>query len=154
MIIARNDIASLASVLHNNGQKIVFTNGCFDLLHKGHITYLSEAASLGDILIVGLNSDSSVKRWKNPNRPIVTEQERAFVLSALRVVDYVVIFNEINADKLLAEIKPDIYVKGGDYSLENLPETATLQKYHIQPHFIKTVPGCSSTNIIKKIKAQ
>ncbi|MDQ0203460.1 D-glycero-beta-D-manno-heptose 1-phosphate adenylyltransferase [Pectinatus haikarae] len=152
MIIKNDDIAMLCSVLKKSGQKIVLTNGCFDIIHAGHITYLEKAASYGDCLIVGLNTDASVKRWKNDKRPIVPENERAIVINALKSVTYVVLFDETNAEKLIEKVRPDIYVKGSDYSLSTLPEAKTLQKYGGHAEFIKLLPGCSTTNIIKKVQ--
>ena len=101
---------------------MVFTNGCFDLLHRGHVAYLEAARSLGDALVVGLNSDASVKKLKGPGRPVVSEADRAAVLRALRAVDAVVIFDESTPVRLVRELKPDVYVKGGDYRIEDPPE--------------------------------
>lgn len=152
MIIKNTDIAVLCSVLKNAGQKIVLTNGCFDIIHAGHIKYLEKAAAYGDCLIVGLNTDASVKRWKDTKRPIIPEDERAAVLDALKPVDYVVLFDETNAEKLLEKVMPDVYVKGGDYTLETLPEAKTLKRCGGHAEFINLVDGCSTTKIIKKIK--
>lgn len=152
MIIKNADIAILCSVLKNAGQKIVLTNGCFDIIHAGHIKYLEKAAAYGDCLIVGLNTDASVKRWKDTKRPIIPEEERAAVLDALKPVDYVVLFDETNAEKLLEKVMPDVYVKGGDYTLETLPEAKTLKRCGGHAEFINLVDGCSTTKIIKKIK--
>ena len=152
MIIKNADIALLCSVLKNAGQKIVLTNGCFDIIHAGHIKYLEKAAAYGDCLIVGLNTDASVKRWKDTKRPIIPEGERAAVLDALKPVDYVVLFDETNAEKLLEKVMPDVYVKGGDYTLETLPEAKTLKRCGGHAEFINLVDGCSTTKIIKKIK--
>lgn len=152
MIIKNADIALFCSVLKNAGQKIVLTNGCFDIIHAGHIKYLEKAAAYGDCLIVGLNTDASIKRWKDKNRPIIPEEERAAVLDALKPVDYVVLFDETNAEKLLEKVMPDVYVKGGDYTLETLPEAKTLKRCGGHAEFINLVDGCSTTKIIKKIK--
>lgn len=152
MIIKNTDIEQFCTILHNSGKKIVLTNGCFDILHAGHVTYLQEAAAYGDCLIVGLNTDTSVKRWKDKNRPIVTENERAIVIDALSCVDYVVLFDETTAEKLVQKVRPAVYVKGGDYTLETLPEAAALLSCNGEAKFIDVVAGCSTTNIINKIK--
>ena len=137
-----------------DGKKIVFTNGCFDILHAGHVRYLTEAKKFGDILIVGLNSDASVKKLKGDSRPINSEQDRAEVLLGLKAVDEVVIFSEQTAENLISKIQPDIYVKGGDYNLENLPEAKIVQSYGGEVKFINLVEGRSTSNIIKKISEQ
>ena len=137
-----------------DGKKIVFTNGCFDILHAGHVRYLTEAKKFGDILIVGLNSDASVKKLKGNSRPINSEQDRAEVLLGLKAVDEVVIFSEQTAENLISKIQPDIYVKGGDYNLENLPEAKIVQSYGGEVKFINLVEGRSTSNIIKKISEQ
>ena len=132
------------------GHVVVFTNGCFDILHRGHVTYLEEAARLGDHLIVGLNSDASVKRLKGPSRPINGEQDRAFMLSALRCVDDVVIFGEDTPEELLSHIKPDILVKGGDYK----PEEVAGRQYAGKVEILSFVDGYSTTGTIRKIKGE
>ena len=113
--------------LQKAGKKVVFTNGVFDILHVGHLTYLEEAKNLGDILVVGVNSDASVKVNKGDKRPINSETNRAFVLLGTKFVDYTVIFNEKTPEKLLDILKPDIHVKGGDYKKEDLPETKIVE---------------------------
>ena len=127
----------------------VFTNGCFDILHVGHVRYLTAARKLGDKLIVGLNSDESVKRLKGESRPINNESDRKEVLLALKAVDEVIIFGEDTASQLIAKVKPDIYVKGGDYTLETLPEAKIVQNYGGKVEFVPLVAGKSTTNIIK-----
>lgn len=151
MIVKTEDIVNLCEILRNSGKTIALTNGTFDILHAGHVRYLNEAAKLADYLILGLNSDKSVKQYKSDKRPIVTQIERAEVIDALKAIDYVVIFDETTADDLIAKVKPDIYVKGGDYTEESLPETATVKKYGGKIAFIRVVEGCSTTNIISKI---
>ncbi len=115
MLIARKNIADLARKLRRQSQKIVFTNGVFDVLHRGHVTYLAKAKSFGDVLIIGLNSDKSTRRLKGPKRPLQPQRDRAEILLALAAVDYVVIFGEETPEKLIEEIKPDVLVKGADY---------------------------------------
>ena len=137
--------------LKKEGKTIVFTNGCFDILHAGHVRYLQAARALGDVLIVGLNSDESVRGLKGPTRPINCQEDRAEVLSALSAVDYVVIFGEPTAEKLIRSMKPHIYVKGGDYVIETLPEAPLVKGYGGSIVFVPEVRGKSSSNIIKKI---
>ncbi len=151
-IIEQNKLSKLIDKLKEQGKKIVFTNGCFDILHVGHVKYLQKSAEFGDILIIGLNSDSSVKKLKGPNRPINNEIDRATVLCALSVVDYVVMFEQNSPVELLEKIKPDIYTKGADYTLETLPEAPVVLKNGGHVEFIDFVDGKSTTNIIKSIK--
>lgn len=153
-IITRADIATIAKNLKAAGKTTVFTNGCFDILHAGHVRYLAGARALGDCLIVGLNSDQSVRILKGPTRPINSQDDRAEVLAALAAVDYIVIFEEATAENLVADIKPDIYAKGGDYTVEKLPESQIAAAYGGRTVLVPEVPGRSSSNIIKKINAQ
>ena len=141
MIIDIQDIEKFCEILRKGNKTIALTNGTFDLIHAGHVRYLNEASKLADYLILGLNSDQSVKQYKSDKRPIVPQKERAEV----------VIFDETTADKLISKVKPDIYVKGGDYTEESLPETSTVKKYGGKIKFIKVVEGCSTTNIVQKI---
>ena len=151
MLIERKFIADTCKNLRERGKKIVFTNGCFDILHIGHIRYLAAAKNFGDILIVGLNSDESVKNLKGESRPVNNELERAEVLLALKAVDDVVIFGEQTAENLISEIKPNVYVKGGDYTLETLPEAKIVQSYGGKVEFINFVEGKSTTKILEKL---
>ena len=148
-VVKKEDLKDLLNTLKN--KKIVFTNGCFDILHIGHAKYLKESKKFGDILIVGLNSDSSVKRLKGENRPINNESDRAGLLDELKSVDYVVIFEEDSPVELLDIIKPDIYTKGADYTVETLPEAQTVLKNGGKIEFIKFVEGKSTTGIVKNI---
>ena len=137
---------------------LVFTNGCFDLLHAGHVRYLQAARSLGRALVVGLNSDRSVQTIKPqaaglPPRPIVPEHQRAEVLAALRAVDGVVIFAETTASQLIAALQPDLYVKGGDYQLESLPEAAIVQAYGGRVELIQIEVPSSTSALVKQILA-
>lgn len=134
------------------GKKVVFTNGCFDILHIGHITYLTEAKRYGDILLVGVNSDNSVKKLKGPTRPINSENDRANLLCALKAVDYTVIFAEDTPEGLIEYLKPNIHVKGGDYKKEDLPETKIVESYGGEVIILNFVEGKSTTSIINKIK--
>ena len=135
--------------LRAKGKKIVFTNGCFDILHVGHVIYLKKAKDLGDILVVGLNSDASITSIKGPLRPIVPETERAAVIAALEVTDYVTIFEEDTPQILIEYLKPHILVKGGDWRPEELAGRDIVEKVVIIP----TVEGASTTNIIGRIGA-
>ncbi len=152
MLVARKDIAKFCEILRQGEQKVVFTNGCFDILHAGHVTYLEAAKAQGDVLVLGLNTDESVRRLKGPERPINSELDRAKVVGALKAVDYVVLFGEQTAEAVIAEVKPDVYVKGGDYTLDTLPEAKIVQSYGGKVAFIDMVEGRSTTNIINKIK--
>ena len=152
MLIDRIKISEIVTSLKAKGKRIVFTNGCFDILHVGHVRYLKEAKALGDILILGLNSDSSVKSLKGSNRPINNESDRAEVLSALKAIDYVVIFDEKTAENIVGEVKPDIYAKGGDYSIDTLPEAKIVAEHGGKTVLLQLVDGKSSTNIINRCK--
>jgi len=132
-------------------KRIVFTNGCFDILHRGHITYLEKAKKLGDILIVGLNSDRSVKMIKGANRPLVPEDDRAFVLSALACVDYVYIFDQKTPAELIKKIIPDVLVKGGDWAKENIVGKDIVEQSGGKVYTIPEVEGKSTRNIIQTI---
>lgn len=144
----------IINLAKEQGKKVVFTNGCFDILHVGHISYLEMAKRQGDILIVGVNSDESTKRLKGPTRPINSEKDRAAMLSALKAVDYTVIFEEDTPEDLIAYLKPSIHVKGGDYKKENLPETKIVEAYGGKVIILNFVEGKSTTNIINKINKQ
>ena len=152
MLIDRMKISEIVTSLKAKGKRIVFTNGCFDILHVGHVRYLKEAKALGDILILGLNSDCSVKSLKGSNRPINNESDRAEVLSSLKAIDYVVIFDEKTAENIVGEVKPDIYAKGGDYSIDTLPEAKIVAEHGGKTVLLQLVDGKSSTNIINKCK--
>lgn len=133
------------------GKKIVFTNGCFDILHIGHVRYLAQAKGLGDILVIGLNSDSSIKALKGENRPIISQNERREMLLALNVVDYVEFFNEDSPINLIKEIKPDILVKGGDWTVDKIIGSDFVSSYGGKTLSLQLVEGFSTTNIIDKI---
>lgn len=151
MNISRKLATELIEEAKKNGKKVVFTNGCFDILHAGHITYLNEAKRLGDILLIGVNSDKSVKKLKGETRPINSENDRALVLGELKAVDYTVIFDEDTPENLIACLKPSIHVKGGDYKKEDLPETKIIESYGGEVIILSFVEGKSTTNIIEKI---
>lgn len=136
---------------HKGDKKVVFTNGCFDLLHKGHVSYLQKASELGDILVLGLNSDASVKRLKGEGRPINSQEDRASVLSALEAIDYIVIFDEDTPEKLIESIKPDVLVKGADYKKENVVGADFVEKHGGSVVLIDYIAGYSTTGIIDKM---
>ncbi len=146
-----SDDLSFAEKLRTENKKIVFTNGVFDIIHRGHVEYLTEARSLGDVLIVGLNSDSSVKMIKGEKRPIVNEDNRAYVLANLKPVDYVVIFTDDTPYNLIAALKPDILVKGADWSEDKIVGADIVKANGGEIKRIKFVENNSSTNIIEKI---
>ena len=137
--------------LKREGKRVVFTNGVFDILHIGHLTYLEEARNLGDVLVVGINSNSSVKVNKGDKRPINDEKNRAFVLLGTKFVDFAVIFDEKTPEKLLDILKPNIHVKGGDYKKEDLPETKIVEKHGGEVKMLSFVDNISTTEIINRI---
>lgn len=137
--------------LQKAGKRVVFTNGVFDILHVGHLTYLEEAGNLGDVLVVGVNSDASVKVNKGDKRPINSEKNRAYVLLGTKFVDYAVIFYEKTPEKLLDVLKPDVHVKGGDYKKEDLPETKIVEGNGGEVKILSFVDNVSTTQIINKI---
>ena len=154
MLVKREDIKALVDIIHNSGKTVVCTNGCFDILHIGHVRYLEKTKTFADYSIVLLNSDVSVKNIKGPTRPINGENDRAELLSALRSVDYVVLFDEDSPRNLLDEIKPDVYTKGADYTMETLPEADIMRKNKTRVEFIKFVEGKSTTGIVKRVKCE
>jgi len=154
MLIDRKDMEGFCDILRRGGQRIVFTNGCFDLLHAGHVRYLARARAFGDCLVLGLNTDASVRRLKGPSRPINREEDRAEVVGALKSVDYVVLFGEETAEALIAEVRPAVYVKGGDYTLDTLPEAKIVQSYGGRVEFVDMVEGRSTTNVIERIRQE
>lgn len=146
------ELAARADALRAAGKRIVFTNGVFDILHVGHVRYLEEARALGDALLVGVNSDASVRRLKGPARPINLEDERAELLAALRCVDGVCIFEEDRPDALIAAVRPHIHAKGGDYgSPDALPETPLVRSLGGEVVILRLVPGRSTTGIIQRL---
>jgi rfaE bifunctional protein nucleotidyltransferase chain/domain len=136
----------------NKDKRIVFTNGCFDILHRGHVTYLAEARKLGDLLVVGLNSDASVKRLKGPERPINNEQDRKYVLSQLKSVDFVEIFTEDTPLNLILKVKPKILVKGGDWKIDQIVGGKEVIADGGDVFSLNFVDGYSTTSIINKIQ--
>jgi rfaE bifunctional protein nucleotidyltransferase chain/domain len=129
----------------------VFTNGVFDLMHMGHVRYLQQARGLGDCLVVGVNADDSVRRLKGPKRPLLPERERAQLLAALSVVDYVTVFEEDTPEELIRVLRPNVHVKGGDYRPDDLPEAAAVREGGGEVRILPFLPGRSSTGLIEEI---
>lgn len=152
-ILTREELKEAVATYRKQKKTIVATNGCFDILHVGHLHLLNQAKALGDILIVGINSDNSVTKLKGADRPVVNENERAQIVANLKAVDFVSIFDEDTAVELLKSLKPDIYVKGGDYNLENLPEAKPVMSCGGKVKFVELAPRKSSTGLIDKIKS-
>jgi len=153
--LVRTAIADAVKEAKANGKTVVFTNGCFDILHIGHVRYLQEARSLGDILVVGVNSDNSVRRLKGPERPVVPEAERAEIIAALEFVDYVTLFDEDTPVELIRVVRPDIHTKGGGYKPEDMPETEAVRevggRVEIIPYSATESKGMSTTNVIGRL---
>ncbi len=150
-VLTREEASEVVKKLKEQGKKVVFTNGCFDILHVGHLRYMNEAKECGDVLIVGVNSDDSVRRLKGPTRPINSEDDRAEMLCGLKAVDYAVIFTEDTPNNLIEELKPSIHVKGGDYKKEDLPETEVVERNGGEVRILQLVDGKSTTNVVNKI---
>lgn len=150
-VVTQEEIVNIVRTGQQEGKSFVATNGCFDILHVGHVRYLQKTKNLADYSIIMLNSDKSVKLIKGESRPINNQEDRAEILTALCCVDYVVLFEEKSPAELLEKIKPDIYTKGADYTLETLPEREIVERNGIKVKFIDFVQGKSTTNIINKI---
>ena len=151
-ILAPAAAARWAAAFQKNGKRLVFTNGCFDLLHRGHVTYLEQARRLGDGLIVALNSDASTRRLKGPGRPLVKLQDRARVIAALESVDAVTWFGDSTPVKIVGRLKPRLYVKGGDYDVKTIPEYPVVRSYGGKALALRFVKGRSTTKLIEKAK--
>lgn len=152
-IVSLHELRCTAERCRAEGKRIVLTNGCFDLLHIGHVRYLGQARQFGDVLIVGVNDDEAVRQLKGPGRPIVPADERAEMLAALAAVDYVVVFSGLTADALVEAVRPDVYVKGGDWTLETLPETPTVARVGGRVEIVAYVPGRSTHALIEAAAA-
>ncbi|HEY7678371.1 MAG TPA: D-glycero-beta-D-manno-heptose 1-phosphate adenylyltransferase [Candidatus Methylomirabilis sp.] len=147
-------LAPILRAAQARGRKVVFTNGCFDLLHRGHVRYLAQARALGDLLVVGLNSDASVQTLKGPARPIVPAGERAEVLAALEAVDYVTVFEEPTPERLIAALQPDILVKGGDWTPDTIVGREAVERRGGQVRALPYVDGASTSALIERILAR
>lgn len=150
-LLSLNDALEKVHVWQAAGKKIVFSNGCFDILHAGHVEYLSAAKKLGDVLVIGLNSDASVRRLKGSNRPVCGETDRAAVLSALEVVDSVVLFNEDTPEELIGILLPDILVKGSDWAIDEIAGAPAVLEHGGAVLTLPLLEGRSTTGIIEKI---
>ena len=147
------DVLANRLAFERRGKTVVFTNGCFDLVHAGHVRALETARQFGDVLVVGVNSDSSVRRLKGDTRPIVPEMQRAELIAALKPVDYVVIFPEINPIETIRLLRPDVHVKSGDYRAEDMPETPYVLDGGGRVEIVPLLAGLSSTGIVERILA-
>ncbi|MDP8213982.1 MAG: D-glycero-beta-D-manno-heptose 1-phosphate adenylyltransferase [Candidatus Euphemobacter frigidus] len=150
-IIKRGELPGVLSPIKSRGKKIVFTNGCFDLLHIGHIRYLGKARAEGDVLVVGLNSDRSVRGLKGENRPLIPEAERAELLAALSMVDFIVIFDEPTPLELIKEVRPDVLVKGGDWKKEDIVGGSEVEASGGKVVVVPEIPGKSTSDLISEI---
>jgi rfaE bifunctional protein nucleotidyltransferase chain/domain len=152
-ITRRRALLAAIRQAQRRGQRVVFTNGCFDLLHIGHVRYLERAKRLGDLLVVAINTDASVSRLKGPRRPIVPQAQRAEVVAALGCVDYVTLFSTPTPQPLIAALRPDILVKGADWSMQQIAGKTDVEAYGGRVRTIPLTPGSSTTRLIKKISA-
>ena len=152
-IIPRAKAAPLFSRLRRQGKRIVLTNGCFDILHAGHARYLRQAAGLGDVLVVGLNSDDSVRRLKGPGRPVVAAVQRAEVLAGLEAVDAVLVFDELDPERVIRALRPDVLVKGGDWTVDRIVGAEFVQSRGGVVRSLPYVAGTSTTELIRRIAA-
>ncbi len=149
-VLASQSIETALAPLRSQGKKIVFTNGCFDLLHIGHVRYLQEARALGDCLVVGINSDASVKRLKGPSRPVQNESDRAEIIAALESVSFTIIFEEDTPEKLINAVHPDVLVKGGDWKMAEIVGAPFVMSYGGKVLSLQFIDGKSTTKIIEK----
>lgn len=150
-ILSLNEFLKIREQLKKENRKLVFTNGCFDILHAGHVDYLSKARAQGDAMVVALNSDDSVRRIKGPKRPVVNQEERAFIISNLKAVDYVIVFEEDTPHEVIKAIVPDILVKGADWKIENIVGRDIVESSGGKVITIDFVNDQSTTNIIKTV---
>jgi rfaE bifunctional protein nucleotidyltransferase chain/domain len=146
------DLKVIAADARSQGKKLVFTNGCFDLLHRGHVHVLREAKACGDLLITGINSDSSVKQIKGPARPVLPESDRCELLGAMEMVDFVILFNEPDPHDLISALRPDVLVKGGDWNVEKIIGADLVEETGGRVVVIPYIKGFSTTEIIERIK--
>jgi rfaE bifunctional protein nucleotidyltransferase chain/domain len=151
-LVSRGEASGIAEELRAQGKRIVFANGCFDILHVGHVRYLDGARAEGDVLIVGVNGDSGVTGLKGPGRPVLDERARALLVAALRVVDYVLIFPESNVETLLAELRPDVHAKGTDYAAETVPEKATAERLGIRVAIVGDPKEHSTRELLQTVR--
>jgi D-beta-D-heptose 7-phosphate kinase/D-beta-D-heptose 1-phosphate adenosyltransferase len=152
-LLAPEEVAEVRARLRAEGRRLVFTNGCFDILHVGHVRYLQAARALGDALLVAINSDRAVRELKGAGRPVMNEQERAEVLAALAAVDYVTVFDELSPRRLITSLLPDVLAKGGDYALDEIHGREETEAAGGRVVALPFVAGASTTDIIERIKA-
>ncbi|HEY8486386.1 MAG TPA: D-glycero-beta-D-manno-heptose 1-phosphate adenylyltransferase [Limnochordales bacterium] len=150
-VVGLEQAARFVQEVRGRGGTVAFTNGCFDLLHAGHVELLETARSLADALVVGVNGDDSVRRLKGPGRPLQAASDRARVVAALRAVDRVVVFEALTAEALLAELKPDVYVKGGDYTFDTLPEREAARRVGARVVLVPLLEGRSTTALVRRM---
>lgn len=150
-VVSLEELIKIRNKARQEKKRVVFTNGCFDILHRGHVEYLNKAKELGDILIVGLNTDSSVKKVKGDKRPVIPQEDRAYILSSLRCVDYVCLFDEETPARIISHLLPDVLVKGGDYRIEEIVGHDLVLEAGGEVRTIEPVAGRSSSGIIRTI---
>jgi rfaE bifunctional protein nucleotidyltransferase chain/domain len=151
-VLKREKLAKLLEKEREAGRRVAFTNGCFDILHRGHLEYLSESSDLADVFVIGLNSDISVRKLKGENRPAVDEESRALTLASFEYVDFVVLFSEDNPSDLMRDLRPDLWIKGGDYANpEDLPEYRVMMDIGGEVVILPFIEGFSTTDIYNKI---
>ena len=146
-----DELREIVQDLRSAGKKVVFTNGCFDIIHTGHVRYLNVAKGYGDVLVVAINSDESVQRLKGPKRPIMTQEERAEVLASLGMVDYVTVFEEDDPHHVIAELMPDVLVKGGDWALDEIIGRDIVEANGGKVYSIPYIEGASTTGVIERV---
>jgi len=151
-ILSREQLAARLAEHRKKGERIVFANGCFDILHAGHMRYLAGARAEGDLLVVGVNADSSVRPLKGPGRPVLSEDARALLVASLRAVDYVVIFSEPNVESLLTALRPQVHAKGTDYTAETVPERETAARLGIRVAIVGDPKDHSTRDLLEKIR--
>ena len=150
-VVSLQEAVTIRERLRAQGKTVVLTNGHFDILHVGHVDCLQRAKALGDVLVVGLNSDASTRLLKGDQRPIVPQEERAQLLAALQCLDYVIIFEQRTVRRLIAALKPEVYAKGGDWAIEDLPEAKVAEEHSVRVEILPQMPGRSTTDIIETI---
>lgn len=152
-VVTRDELVNIRSRLRSEGRRVVFTNGCFDILHRGHVEYLTKAKAKGDVLVVGLNTDASVRRLKGPSRPVVSQDDRAIVMASLGVVDYVCLFDEDTPLELITAVVPDVLVKGADWPIDKVVGRDVVESAGGTVQTIEFVPDRSTTSIIERIRS-
>lgn len=152
-VVTRDELVNIRSRLRSEGRRVVFTNGCFDILHRGHVEYLTKAKAKGDVLVVGLNTDASVRRLKGPSRPVVSQDDRAVVMASLGVVDYVCLFDEDTPLELITAVVPDVLVKGADWPIDKVVGRDVVESAGGTVQTIEFVPDRSTTSIIERIRS-